>query len=844
MSALLVALMLSIPRYLVVDAKRIGLEYLEKQGAKVIQQVDSITYLVEGELEKMDYSPYEIILYRPIEKEVKGHYKSGKYYIPDLPEVWNYFSLINADSIFGLLNRLEAFKTRYAYTDSCRRAEEYLAGKIQNYVNLGYMWPFNHNGTWMNNVVGLRNGEVSDFILITSHLDSYSNDPWNNAPGADDNGSGTAVVLECARVLSGVSSPFLSLQFVPFSAEELGLIGSSYYAGYVSSNNLPLHGILNFDMVGFNPQDGYDFDVNLDTLSLFGQVVRYVIDHYVQGNNRYSYSPFSGSDHYPFAVRGYPWVFLIEANYQLNPNYHRTTDLVSTLDTLQMINATKVAVATALYYSLLPLPPESLFVGNYGDGHSVVLKWPRVNAEGVSYTVYRGTSPSDLSFVTETSDTFIVLEGHQVGVTYYYTVRSKYNGREGFGTPINGITVDSIPQAPVLVKAQPERGAITLFWKRNTEGDLSGYNVYRSSGGNFLKLNENPVVDTFFQDNSATSPIWYSYYVTAVDIDGNESDSSNILSARPVTLSEGILVIDDFRDGSGSPIAPNGQMQRSFVDSILDYVGVDTFDIIDAAQVSAISLSDLGIYSLVWVMSDDASEYLGSKYRSALAEYISFGGKVLVEGYKNSQNLGIVSSYPQAVTPSNLLRLPLDSVKLNGAIDFQRAYNSGLGLELRPEPSKLLPSWNGRLQNIEVYVSNSVEPLLYFDSYRDSVGFEGGICAFKLGDSLVYLGFPLYYMRTQDVVNLFAYLSNTGFIGVKENFVERAPRTFYSAGYLVFDKNFSEALGYIYNASGRRVVSGKFVGNKFYAGELKRGIYFYEVKNDGVVYRGKFIVLR
>jgi len=317
MSALLVALMLSIPRYLVVDAKKIGLEYLEKQGAKVIQQVDSITYLVEGELEKMDYSPYEIILYRPIEKEVKGHYRSGKYYIPDLPEVWNYFSLINADSIFGLLNRLEAFKTRYAYTDSCRRAEEYLAGKIQNYVNLGYMWPFNYNGTWMNNVVGLRNGAVSDFILITSHLDSYSNDPWNNAPGADDNGSGTAVVLECARVLSNVSSPFLSLQFVPFSAEELGLIGSSYYAEYVSSNNLPLHGILNFDMVGYNLQDGYDFYAGFDTLSLFGQVVRYVIDHYVQGNNLYFPYFFAGSDYYSFAVRGYPWAHLSEANYSV-----------------------------------------------------------------------------------------------------------------------------------------------------------------------------------------------------------------------------------------------------------------------------------------------------------------------------------------------------------------------------------------------------------------------------------------------------------------------------------------------------------------------------------------------
>ena len=844
MGILFFMLMLGIPRYLVLDVKEIGTEYLEKQGIKIIQQVDSITYLVEGELEKVDYSPYEIVLYQPVEKVVKARYKSGNYYIPDLPEVTSYFSLINADSIFEVLHRLENFKTRFAYTDSCRRAEEYLAEKIQNYVDLGYMWPFNHNSVWMNNVVGVRNGVLSDFVLITSHLDSYSNDPWNNAPGADDNASGTAVVLETARIMRNISSPFLTLQFVPFSAEELGLIGSYRYAEYIVSNNLPLHGILNFDMVGFNPPDGYDFDVNLDTLSLFGQVVRYVIENYVQGNNRYTYNPFGGSDHYPFAVRGYPWVFLIESNYQLNPNYHRTTDLVATLDTLQMLNATKIALATALYYALLPLPPESLFVSNYGDGERVVLRWPRVAVNGVSYTVYRGASPADLAFVTETSDSFVIIDGHQAGIDYYYCVRSKYNGREGFGTPVKSIVINSIPQSPILTKIQPVRNGIQLFWSKNTEEDLLGYNVYRSSGENFVKLNDTPVADTSFLDASAISPIWYYYYVTAVDQDGYESDSSNVISARPVTLSEGVLVIDDFRDGSGNPIAPNAEMQRSFVDTILSFVGVDTFDIIDVSQVSTVSLSDLGIYSLVWVMSDDVSEYLGSRYKNALSEYLSLGGKVLIEGYKNSQNLGIVSAYPQAVNPSNLLGLPLDSVKLNSSLDFQGAYNSLHGLELRPEASKLLPSWNGKLQNIEAYVSNSVEPLLYFDSYRDNLGFEGEICAFKLGDSLVYLGFPLYYMRTQDVANLFAYLANTGFIGVKEHFAATSTRAFYDGGYLVFDKSFSEAYGRVYNVSGRQIASVKFVGNKFYAGELRRGVYFYEIEGNNIVYRGKFIVLK
>lgn len=842
MLSFLIILVLSIPRYLVIDSKGIGTEFLEKQGAKVIQQVDSVTYLVEGNLEQMDYTPYEIALYEPALKTAKVLFNKGKYYIPELPEISYYFSLINQDSVYATLYRLQDFRTRYAYSDSCRRSEQYLVGKLQDYCDLGYLWPFQHNTYTMNNAVGQINGAKSDFILITSHLDSYSPDPWNNAPGADDNGSGTAAVIECARILQNIPNPMLSIQFVPFSAEELGLIGSYRYAEYVASNNLPLLGVLNFDMVGYNPQDGLDFDVNLDTLSLFGQVVRFIIENYVQGNNRYSYSPFSGSDHYPFAMRGYPWVFLIEANYQYNPNYHRVTDLVSTLDPVQMMNSVKLAVATASYFAHLPLPPESLIVANYGDGSEVFLTWPAVSYPGtVSFEIYRGISPTSLEYVHETSDTFAIVGGHVEGSTYYYTVRTKYSGRTGFGSPVKSIRVDVLPEPPNAISLSPLSNSISLYWRPNSELDLAGYYVYRSTGSSFVRLNSVPISDTFYVDASASQPIWYNYYVTAVDLADNESAPSDTVCGRPVTLSEGILVIDEFRDGTGTPFSPNAEMQRAFVDSVLSAAGIDSFNVLDISQVSSVSLSDIGVYSLIWVMSDDASELLGSRYRSSLLDYMHFGGKILFEGFKNALNLGVVSSYP-AVIVSNPFNLPMDSVFLNTQIDFRGA-TSNLGFEMEPDASKLLPSWNGKLSNVEAYHIFGGQPLFYFDSQSDNSTFEGRVCGFSSGDSVIFLGFPLYYMRTQDVISFMNWLCETGFIGIKEKPSRKSLD-------LITEGNYIELLGVeraqviIYSISGRAVKRGEYISGRFSIQDLKPGIYIYEIKAGNSIYKGRIIKVR
>ncbi|HER44176.1 MAG TPA: Zn-dependent exopeptidase M28, partial [Candidatus Eisenbacteria bacterium] len=105
-------------------------------------------------------------------------------------------------------------------------------------------------------------GQSSGVLLVTAHFDaiarrSYS-DEWDSewvhaaAPGADDNATGVAAVLEAARLLSPVVLPF-DLEFVLFSAEELGRLGSIYYVSLCDDDCAGSHlGVINADMIGYS----------------------------------------------------------------------------------------------------------------------------------------------------------------------------------------------------------------------------------------------------------------------------------------------------------------------------------------------------------------------------------------------------------------------------------------------------------------------------------------------------------------------------------------------------------------------------------------------------------------
>ncbi len=111
-------------------------------------------------------------------------------------------------------------------------------------------------------------------ILVTGHYDSRDStneDTHGEAPGANDDASGTAVSLECARALSKMKLP-ATLVFVTVAGEEQGLYGSKHLAEEARQENWQLEGVLNNDIVGGNRTPGDKFQ-DLHAVRVFSENV-------------------------------------------------------------------------------------------------------------------------------------------------------------------------------------------------------------------------------------------------------------------------------------------------------------------------------------------------------------------------------------------------------------------------------------------------------------------------------------------------------------------------------------------------------------------------------------------
>ncbi|WP_184187541.1 M28 family peptidase [Chryseobacterium defluvii] len=109
--------------------------------------------------------------------------------------------------------------------------------------------PFTYNSTTSKNLIITKTGTVypNTYVIICGHYDTI------NGPGVNDNGSGTSIILEAARILKDVPTEY-SIKFIHFSGEEQGLVGSSHYANNVayqgSTRMLDIRLVFNLDQVG------------------------------------------------------------------------------------------------------------------------------------------------------------------------------------------------------------------------------------------------------------------------------------------------------------------------------------------------------------------------------------------------------------------------------------------------------------------------------------------------------------------------------------------------------------------------------------------------------------------
>lgn len=221
------------------------------------------------------------------------------------------------------------------------------------------------------NVVGLLEGSdprlKDEVVVLTAHYDHVGIHPATGEiyNGADDDGSGTSMILELAEAfVTNPKKPARSILFMTVAGEEKGLLGSSYYASHPL---LPLERTIaniNMDMIGridkkHEQSDPYVYVIGSDKISTqLDSLLQVANRTTVQLSLDYEYNDdndpnqfYRRSDHYNFARNGIPIIFFFTG---VHEDYHRPTDTVEKIEFDRMVQIGRLMYATTWKVAHMP----------------------------------------------------------------------------------------------------------------------------------------------------------------------------------------------------------------------------------------------------------------------------------------------------------------------------------------------------------------------------------------------------------------------------------------------------------------------------------------------------------
>lgn len=206
---------------------------------------------------------------------------------------------ISPDSVKGYIQKLVSFGTRHSLSDTISpisgigAARRWVAVKLRQFgarnkadftveidaykIEPSARYPRIPYPVNMKNVLGTLNGTDPDdtrILLVSGHLDSRNSDVMDSvglAPGANDDASGVAVVLELARVMSAKKYP-CTIIFIAVQGEEQGLVGARHMADKLKNNGSNLVAMLNNDIVG-NSLASETGNKNDKTVRIFSEMI-------------------------------------------------------------------------------------------------------------------------------------------------------------------------------------------------------------------------------------------------------------------------------------------------------------------------------------------------------------------------------------------------------------------------------------------------------------------------------------------------------------------------------------------------------------------------------------------
>lgn len=237
---------------------------------------------------------------------------------------------IDGDRWFIDIETLADFN-RYTHSPGILDARDWLVAAFEALPGVAVETPaFMVGSTVAYNVIATLPGSSrpDDWYIVGGHYDATSEAPMVEAPGAEDNASGCAGVLELARVLTA-HPPEGTVLFLCYAGEEQGLLGSEdHVADLVASGDAgKVQAMLDLDMIA------YTGDSDLDCLLESEAFAQFLVDLLADAAAQYTTLRIEtslwawGSDHVPYLDHGIPALLAIENDWSEYPYYHTTDDL-------------------------------------------------------------------------------------------------------------------------------------------------------------------------------------------------------------------------------------------------------------------------------------------------------------------------------------------------------------------------------------------------------------------------------------------------------------------------------------------------------------------------------------
>ena len=237
------------------------------------------------------------------------------------------------------------------------KALQYVYELFESYGLTVEYHPWSGGGYSCSNVIATRTGTLlpGEIVIICANLDCVP--ASGPAPGADDNASGCAGVLECARIMSGQSFE-RTVRFVLFTGSEQGFLGSGAYADAAADAGDTVTAVYYLRMIGWDdlggpvlrlhtrssPSPGYDGDLTL--ADAFSQAAA---DHSIGVSPVLDADGLTTGDHKSFWDHGYSAVCVMEDDVDdFNPHYHMDSDTTDRLNMTYLTNIVRAVLGTVI----------------------------------------------------------------------------------------------------------------------------------------------------------------------------------------------------------------------------------------------------------------------------------------------------------------------------------------------------------------------------------------------------------------------------------------------------------------------------------------------------------------